>query len=296
MSEATASQEPSMEEILASIRRIISEEGQEQPGGDALAPLAAPMEVAPKPQPPRPAPQPVPQPMPAIAEEDDDDELVLTEVVTASADVMQNNVVPLKPEARFEPEPDAFAAAKFETEPGIDLIASQQSGGEEIEDDIELALDEPVAADDLTPGGSPVEPMRIDPIPEAVQVEPVRAEANKKAEKPAPEARGWAEPQPTPTASRKADEFTRMTEEIPDLVAPEVANAATASFAQLLQPSRRPADTQDRPTGDGLLVETLVRLAVEPMLKAWLDTHLEPIVERIVRREVERMARKAELS
>jgi cell pole-organizing protein PopZ len=90
------------------------------------------------------------------------------------------------------------------------------------------------------------------------------------------------------------DEFARMTDELPDLVAPEVAEAATASFAQLL--NRRTAEVAERPTGDGLLVETLVRQAVEPMLKAWLDAHLEPIVEKIVRREVERMARKAELS
>jgi len=91
------------------------------------------------------------------------------------------------------------------------------------------------------------------------------------------------------------DEFAQMTEELPDLVAPEVATAATASFAQLLQPSRKAVEASDRPTGDGLLVETLVRMAVEPMLKAWLDEHLEPIVERIVKREVERLSRKAEL-
>ncbi len=86
-----------------------------------------------------------------------------------------------------------------------------------------------------------------------------------------------------------------MTEELPDLIAPEVASAATASFAQLLQPAKKAQEAADRPTGDGLLVETLVRQAVEPLLKAWLDQHLEPIVEKFVRREVERLARKAEL-
>jgi hypothetical protein len=87
-----------------------------------------------------------------------------------------------------------------------------------------------------------------------------------------------------------------MTEELPDLIAPEVASAATASFAQLLQPSKKAQESlPDRPTGDGLLVETLVRQAVEPLLKAWLDQHIEPIVEKFVRREVERLARKAEL-
>lgn len=258
MSEATASQEPSMEEILASIRRIISEEGQEQPGGDAVAPLAAPLEAAAAPAPkPQTPPKPLPQPAAVMADDDDDDdELVLTEVVTAS-DPLQNNVVPLKPEARVEPEA--------------------------MDDDIELALDEPALpdfpAEVESSAGVPVEPDQI----EAPTDEPV-----------APAAR--SEPQPARAPRRDADEFTRMTEELPDLVAPEVATAATASFAQLLQSNRRTPEVTERPTGDGLLVETLVRMAVEPMLKAWLDTHLEPIVERIVRREVERLARKAELS
>jgi len=276
MSEATASQEPSMEEILASIRRIISEEGQEQPGGDALsavaAPEIAPVAAAPKPQPPKPVPQPaavIPQ------DEDDDDELVLTEVVTTAADLGQNNVVPLKPEARVE--------AQFD-------LPHQQA---DVEDDIELAMDEPdmsepAMAEAVAPkaaAGTPVEP-------EGFDVDDFEATP---AERSAPEPRGLAEPSPKSVSNPAADEFARMTEELPDLVAPEVAQAATASFAQLLQPGRR-SEAPERPTGDGLLVETLVRQAVEPLLKAWLDTHLEPIVEKIVRREVERMARKAELS
>jgi hypothetical protein len=149
-----------------------------------------------------------------------------------------------------------------------------------MDDDIELALDEPTMPD---------LPEDEDPLA-GVLVEPDFVEA------PRVEPRERSEPQPARAPRRDADEFTRMTEELPDLVAPEVANAATASFAQLLQPTKRGSETAERPTGDGLLVETLVRMAVEPMLKAWLDTHLEPIVERIVRREVERLARKAELS
>ncbi|HVJ34615.1 MAG TPA: DUF2497 domain-containing protein [Terriglobia bacterium] len=277
MSEATASQEPSMEEILASIRRIISEEGQEQPGGDALSagalPDVAPVAAAPKAQPPKPAPQPAPL---IPQDEDDDDELVLTEVVTTAADIGQNNVVPLKPEARVE--------AQFD-------LPDQQA---DVEDDIELAMDEPdlsepaATAEAVVPkaaAGTRVEPEDFDE--DDFEAQP--------AEPPALEPRGLAEPSPKSVSNPAADEFARMTEELPDLVAPEVAEAATASFAQLLQPGRR-SEAPERPTGDGLLVETLVRQAVEPLLKAWLDTHLEPIVEKIVRREVERLARKAELT
>jgi cell pole-organizing protein PopZ len=64
-------------------------------------------------------------------------------------------------------------------------------------------------------------------------------------------------------------------------------------MAQLV--ARRAAQATEQPTGDGLLVETLVRQAVEPMLRDWLDVHLQAIVERLVRREVERISRKAEL-
>lgn len=265
MSEATASQEPSMEEILASIRRIISEEGQEQPAGDALAPLAkAPAAVTPPPAAPRPAPQPTPL---IAQDEEDEDELVLTEVVTNTAGLGQNNVVPLKPEAKVEPEPD------------IDFPATPiPEDTSAFEDDIELAMDEPPAMPEKAVPERPVAQAKA-----GTPVEPAGFDDDDFAAVPAAKA----------AAKPAMDEFARMTEEMPDLVAPEVAEAATASFAQLL--NRRSSEVQERPTGDGLLVETLVRQAVEPMLKAWLDAHLEPIVEKIVRREVERMARKAEL-
>ena len=78
-----------------------------------------------------------------------------------------------------------------------------------------------------------------------------------------------------------------------ELVSPSVAEAAAATMAQLA--ARRASQAVESNGGDGLLVETLVRQAVEPMLRDWLDVHLQGIVERLVRREVERIARKAEL-
>jgi cell pole-organizing protein PopZ len=78
-----------------------------------------------------------------------------------------------------------------------------------------------------------------------------------------------------------------------ELVSPAVAEAAAATMAQLA--ARRASAAVEQNGGDGLLVETLVRQAVEPMLRDWLDVHLQGIVERLVRREVERIARRAEL-
>jgi uncharacterized protein len=100
MAEQT-SQEPTMEEILASIRRIISED--ETPEADAKVTPPAAVEAAPEPEPeaapaaaeaapepepaPAAAPAPEPEPVAASAAEDDDDALELTEKVETVGDL-----------------------------------------------------------------------------------------------------------------------------------------------------------------------------------------------------------------
>ena len=84
MSDAQGQPEPSMEEILASIRRIINEDGEDDDGGDsrrasdaeAEQPVSAPEPEPPMPfdePPPEPEPpqQPDPPPPPAIEEEEE---------------------------------------------------------------------------------------------------------------------------------------------------------------------------------------------------------------------------------
>jgi cell pole-organizing protein PopZ len=107
MSDAKGQQhEPSMEEILASIRRIIAEDGDTAAPGaapateaDAVAPAPAPV-AAPAPKPAAalaaaaPAPAP-PKPAPV------DDILELTEVVESDGSVVSLNAVPIEP----KPEP-----------------------------------------------------------------------------------------------------------------------------------------------------------------------------------------------
>jgi cell pole-organizing protein PopZ len=71
------------------------------------------------------------------------------------------------------------------------------------------------------------------------------------------------------------------------LVAPAVAAAATAAVGQLLR-----AVAQERSATvhrGGPSIEDVVREEVRPLLKAWLDQHLPPIVERLVRSEIERV-------
>ena len=103
MSEQT-SQEPTMEEILASIRRIISED--EQPA-DAPAPAAEPEPVAAAPEPALPIPEPEPEPVAAAPEpaadfdDEDDSDLELTQKVETHGDL---DFVAADPEpAPYEP-------------------------------------------------------------------------------------------------------------------------------------------------------------------------------------------------
>lgn len=71
------------------------------------------------------------------------------------------------------------------------------------------------------------------------------------------------------------------------LVAPAAAAAASASVEALLRTlasERSTAVQRGGPT-----IEDLVRIEIRPLLKEWLDTHLPPLVERLVQAEIERV-------
>lgn len=135
MAEQT-SQEPTMEEILASIRRIISEDeapasdvkeaapaGDEGPAAEEAPAATAPEpEPAPAPEPAQPAPQPVsaaPPPAQAEPEADEDDEpLELTEKVETVGDLDVYTPSEPPPSSRPVVEPPA-------TPPGEMLVSAR---------------------------------------------------------------------------------------------------------------------------------------------------------------------------
>ena len=71
------------------------------------------------------------------------------------------------------------------------------------------------------------------------------------------------------------------------LVAPAAAAAAASSVGSLVRTLA--AERSAMVTRGGLTIEDLVREEVRPVLKEWLDTHLPPLVERMVRAELERV-------
>ena len=71
-----------------------------------------------------------------------------------------------------------------------------------------------------------------------------------------------------------------------NLVAPEAAAAAASSVGSLV---RTLAERSTQVHSGGPTIEDIVREEIRPLLKSWLDANLPPIVERLVRTEIERV-------
>ena len=71
-----------------------------------------------------------------------------------------------------------------------------------------------------------------------------------------------------------------------NLVAPAAAAAAASSVGSLV---RHLAERSTQVHGGGPTIEDIVREEIRPLLKSWLDANLPPIVERLVRTEIERV-------
>ena len=74
---------------------------------------------------------------------------------------------------------------------------------------------------------------------------------------------------------------------MPTLVAPEAAAAAASSVDTLMRTLH--TEQSMRVTSLGPTIEDIVRQEIRPLLKGWLDVYLPPLVERLVRTEIERV-------
>lgn len=93
-------------------------------------------------------------------------------------------------------------------------------------------------------------------------------------------------PQPTPRAGLDARPVRSDTRR-KDLLSPAVDAAVMAAFESLGDVTLGQAALPQQ----GRTVEDLIKEILRPMLKTWLDDHLPDIVERLVRAEIERVAR-----
>lgn len=90
--------------------------------------------------------------------------------------------------------------------------------------------------------------------------------------------------------SRMPDQTAIQTDT--DILSENTADAATAAMARLL--ASNVAIEKDEPARVGrVTLEDLTREMLRPMIKTWLDQNLPRVIEKIVAREVEKLARRA---
>jgi len=92
--------------------------------------------------------------------------------------------------------------------------------------------------------------------------------------------------QPPPPAASTAVPAMAST-----MVAPETAAAAATSVNDMVR--RLAAERTMQIRSNGPTIEDIVREELRPLLKAWLDANLPPLVERLVRAEIERVVGRA---
>jgi hypothetical protein len=215
-----ASDEPSMEEILSSIRQIISEDTTSQSGAAAA-----------------PAKQ-------------DDDVLELTDEVEGP-----DSGDPFADEG--DTDDDEFFLGPAEDEDRAASRSAPSFGGHDADDDDD-DLASQLARHDADDDDD-------DDFARAARPEPAAPPARRR---PADDDGTW--------------------------VSPHREQAATASLERLAEARRQAEDGEASRSETDRILEKMVREALQPQVKAWLDNNLPGLVERIVREEVQRMARNAE--
>ncbi len=256
-----------MEEILASIRRIIAEgeRDAQEPGGSrdrSESAAAAPSE-------------------PAIAVKTEAvghaEVLVLTEMVQDDGSVVSLQSAAATPPAQpDEASVDSLLRKSLltETPPSSPPPVSITTAIETVEVPMAPTEAPPSRA---TPAPEPAAAAETSPKPKPADALPEKLPA-------------WLSPTPPPTKEERTPVSSEGLKK-PELVSEEALAASTAALAQLAQSVTR---TREPAPGASKTLEEVVREAVEPLLKQWLDQHLPRIVERMVREAIDRVVRRVE--
>ena len=241
MSDPKAQNEPTMEEILASIRRIISENDEEQEAKKRTD-----------------SPQAVPSPP----------------VIPAAA----------------APEPAGVAVLELTEMVTEDGSVVSLTGADELQEAREF-LHSVATAPEPEPAPEPIMP------PPMLEPEPIVEVAEERGTggivEPRDENAGKADIE---MANQKDDSLEFAPNGSAEKLVSDAASAATtATFAELARSmAQEPSAANNMALGSGRTLEDLVKEMLRPMLKDWLDRNLPPMVEHMVRRELDRMTRKAE--
>jgi len=171
-----------------------------------------------------------------------------------------------------ERELDALRRAQRAHEPSMEeILASIRSI---IADDREPVAGRSGAKPDAAPSGPQI-------VYSKDETAPARAVEPPPAEPPTPKV-VWSQPQPQPIPGASAPKADPAAEEAAPLLSDQADQAVSAAFDALstslaLQSSE--------------LAENVAREILRPLLKTWLDENLPSMVERLVKAEIQRVAR-----
>ncbi len=261
MSEPKRDDEPTMEEILASIRKIISEDDPET----AETAEAGPVEDTPP---------------DADSEGEEPEPMELTQLVSEDGSVVDLRAEQQASSGLHGERPLAEETAEELSE----LDRGEESGSATVEPLVREGTRvhaELVSEDD---DGIQLEPREREPAEAELElVAEVEPEIEPDTETELEVVADIEEAQ----AARAAPE-----PELESLVSADATAAATAAMSRLKD--RLAAGNAFAGGGDRSL-EALVRETMAPHLKSWLDRNLPELVERIVREEIEKMVKRTEL-
>lgn len=216
----------------------------------------------------------------------------MEDILASIRRILSDDVVPPAPGALAEP---ALAEPALGGVP--DVGADPADEPLDLTEDMLVAPAAPSPAD--PPAGARAAPPPAPPPMPPVMARPAQVAA---APKPAPRLPDPAVPEEAPTAERPASSAAAQrpgsvpaalaaSASDPSLLAPAAAAAAAASVGALL---RAVASDRSSPVSrGGPSIEDVVREEIRPLLKDWLDRHLPPMVERLVRAEIERVVGQA---
>jgi uncharacterized protein len=254
MTQPAKVQEPSMEEILASIRRIIADD-------EAKPPVAEKASSAPPPPPPAAAAKPE---KPAAA-------------TTPAPKPVMDNVPPSNIPAAKAAPPKAPAAAPSKPAPAPAPASNSQ-------DDIDALL----SGLDDAPAKPEIRPSQ--PEPDVLELTDEMALPSR----PSPRAPfKKIEPKDDLEFNEAAARSTYRPPayEPPPLESPTVSQQILSRSTVSAVESAFSSLTNTVLSNNNRTLEDLVKEMLRPMLKSWLDDNLPGLVERIVKAEIERVSR-----
>lgn len=263
MTQPAKTQEPSMEEILASIRRIISDDEAKPAAASAAAaaPAAAPAAPAKMDTPKTEVPK-AEMARPAAA--------ALRPAMTG---IPPSKVVPARPAAAAAPAPAPAKNSQAEIDAmmaSFDAPAPAPAAPakiEEPEDDADVfELTEQMAV----PAAPPPDFNKIDPEDDDLEFTEAPMVQTSNHRSPVMDPPAFAAPQ------------AREMPAAPQILSGSTVSAVESAFNSLAATVL---------SNNARTLEDLVKEMLRPMLKSWLDDNLPNLVERIVKAEIERVSR-----